>query len=77
MISMKEEVVCEVGGVGLTESQLALLQERQITLSMLEKAAANSDTEAMRLYIHDLLDSRGGHADAAGPEIDNFSGNSD
>ncbi len=73
---MKDEFELTVGGVGLTKANIELLKKRQITLSMLEKAAINSGVEGMRLYIHDLLDSRGGHSDAAGPEIDNSVGNS-
>lgn len=73
---MKDVFERIIGGVGLTKANIELLTRRQITLSMLEEAAKNSDEKAMRLYIRDLLDSRGGQSEAAGPEIDNNFGNS-
>ncbi len=73
---MSGEIVYTIGGVGLTQPQIDLLSRRQITLSMLENAAITSEGDAMKLYIRELLDSRGGHNDAAGPGIDYNFGNS-
>jgi len=67
---MSETIAITIGGVRLTESDLNLLAQRQITVEMLQYTASNSDDHAMRLYIHSLLSSSGDYSEVAGPMID-------
>ena len=67
---MSETIAITIGGVSLTESDLLLLAQRQITVEMLQKTAENSAPRAMCLYIHALLSSGGDYAEVAGPMVD-------
>jgi hypothetical protein len=69
-VDTEDGIECTIGGVGLTRPQIDLLGKRGITLLALEDAAKKSDTEGMRRYIYDLLDSRGGQDEAGGPGRD-------
>ena len=72
---MKEVVVASILSIELTESQVAILESRGITVEMLFGVAVKSDQASMALYIHSLLASNGDYELVAGPMIDPFSGN--